>query len=223
MKNSLSKHTLKTFEDALESLRAQVLTMAHLTQRIIRHAERGLFERDDAYCTGAIADDAEIDQLEKDVDQAGISILLHYQPVASDLRGVISAMKIGSNLERVGDQAVTIARRARKLNARPELDDLDLLRPMFDIAFRLLDDSLRAYREQDSGLARGLRERDREVNAAEAALDTEIVRRIPEAPDRVECYLDLTFIARCLERVGDHAVNIGEDTVYAADAEDIRH
>jgi phosphate transport system protein len=217
------KHILKTFEEALESLRAQVLTMAELTRRIVRHAERGLFERDDTYCTAAIADDAEIDQLEKDVDHAGISILLHYQPVASDLRGVISAMKVSSNLERVGDQAVTIARRARKLNVRPQLDDIALLRPIFDIACRLLDDSLRAYSEQDAKLARGLRERDRQVNAAEAALNKEIVRRIPEVPDRVECYLDLTFIARCLERVGDHAVNIGEDTVYSAEAEDIRH
>ena len=222
MKNQLSKHTLKTFEDALESLRAQVLTMAHLTQRIIRHAERGLFERDDAYCTGAIADDAEIDQLEKDVDQAGISILLHYQPVASDLRDVISAMKIGSNLERVGDHAVTIARRARKLNALPDFNDVVLLRPMFAIARTLLDDSIRAYREQNPKLARGLRERDRELNAAEVALNTEIVRCITRVPDRVESYLDLTFIARCLERVGDHAVNIGEDIVCATEAEDIR-
>ncbi len=223
MKTKMSKHILKTFDEALESLRAQVLTMADLTQRIIRHAERGLFERDDVFCTSAIADDADIDQLEKEVDRVGVSILLHYQPVASDLRNIISAMKISSNLERVGDQAVTIARRARKLNAQPELEDVVLLRPMFDIACQLLDDSLRSYREQDANLARGLRERDRKLNAAEATLDKEIVRRIPNAPDRVECYLDLTFIARCLERVGDHAVNIGEDTVYAAEAEDIRH
>ncbi len=219
----MSKHILKTFDEALESLRAQVLTMADLAQRIIRHSERGLFEHDDVFCTGAIADDADIDQLEKDVDRAGVSILLHYQPVASDLRNIISAMKISSNLERVGDQAVTIARRARKLNTRPELDDVALLRPMFDLASKLLEDSLRAYRQRDAKLARGLRERDREVNAAEATLNKEIVRRIPSAPELVECYLDLTFIARCLERVGDHAVNIGEDTVYAAEAEDIRH
>lgn len=223
MKIERSRHILRTFDEALEGLRAQVLTMAALTQRIIRNAERGLFERDDVFCTSAIADDADIDQLEKDVDQAGVSILLHYQPVASDLRNVISAMKVGSNLERVGDQAVTIARRARKLNAKPELDDVVLLHPMFELSCKLLDDSLQAYREHDATLARGLRKRDREVNAAEATLDKEIVRLIPNAPARVECYLDLTFVARCLERVGDHAVNIGEDTVYAAEAEDIRH
>ena len=223
MNTGMSRHILRTFDEALESLRAQVLTMAELTQRIIRYAKRGLFERDDVFCTAAIADDADIDQLEKDVDQAGVSILLHYQPVATDLRNVISAMKVSSNLERVGDQSVTIARRARKLNAQPELDDVILLRPMFETSCKLLDDSLRAYREQNAILARGLRERDREVNAAEATLDNEIVRRIPGVPDRVECYLDFTFIARCLERVGDHAVNIGEDTVYVIEAEDIRH
>ena len=223
MKPEMSKHILSSFEEALESLRDQVLTMGDLILRNVRNAERGLFERNDAFCATAIADDAEIDELEMNVDRAGVSILVHYQPVASDLRNIISAMKVSNNLERVGDHAVTIARRARKLNSQPELDDIALIRPIFDIACKLLEDSLRAYRENDANLARGLRERDREVNAAEATLDNEIVRRIPGAPDRVECYLDFTFIARCLERVGDHAVNIGEDTVYVIEAEDIRH
>ena len=223
MKTELSKHILQSFEASLENLRTELLTMAELARRILRHAERGLFERDDILCTGAIADDAEIDQYEKDIDHAGIDILLHYQPVASDLRAVIAAMKVSNNLERVADQAVTIARRARRLNARPEIGDIQLLRPLFDKAVELLEDSLRAFREQDTRVARGLRERDRELNAAEATLNKEIARRISDAPDLVESCLDLTFIARCLERIGDHAVNIGEDTVYATEAEDIRH
>jgi phosphate transport system protein len=223
MKTEMSKHILSSFEEALEGLRDQVLMMGDLILRNVGNAERGLFERNDAFCATAVADDAEIDQLEMEIDRAGVSILLHYQPVASDLRNTFSAMKVSNNLERVGDHAVTIARRARKLNSRPELDDVALIRPNFDITCKLLEDSLRAYREHDANLARGLRERDREVNAAEATLDKEIVRRIPRAPDRVECYLDMTFIARCLERIGDHAVNIGEDIVYAIQAEDIRH
>jgi phosphate transport system protein len=223
MKIEMSKYILSSLEEALEDLRSQVATMADLTLRNIRHAERGLFERENAFCAAAISDDDEIDQSEMDIDRTGDGILGHYQPVASNLRGVISAMKIGSNLERVGDHAVTIARRARKLNALPDFNDVVLLRPMFAIARSLLDDSVRAYREQNPKLARGLRERDRDLNAAEVALNTEIVRCITRAPDRVESYLDLTFIARCLERVGDHAVSIGEDIVYATEAEDIRH
>src|SRR6266481_2822689 len=113
------KHILGTFDEALSSLRNNVLMMSGLTERSLERAMKGLFERNDNLCANAIADDEEIDQLEKQIDKDGVDILLRFQPVASDLRRVVSAMKLSSKLERIGDQATTIARRARKLNQQP--------------------------------------------------------------------------------------------------------
>src|ERR1043166_6034016 len=106
------KHILGTFDEALGSLRNNVLMMAGLAERSLDRAIKGLLQRDDDLCANAIADDEEIDQLEKQIDKDGVDLLLRFQPVASDLRRVISAMKLAPNIERVADQATTIARRA---------------------------------------------------------------------------------------------------------------
>jgi phosphate transport system protein len=97
MKTEIAKHTLSSFNEALENLRDQVLAMGDLVVSNVRNAERGLFERKTSFCATAIVDDAQIDQLEMEVDRAGVSILFHYQPVASDLRNIISAMKVSSS------------------------------------------------------------------------------------------------------------------------------
>src|SRR5436189_6424668 len=116
-----AKHILGTCDEALGALRNNVLMMAGLTERSLERAMKGLFDRNDDLCATTIADDEEIDQLEKQIDKDGVDILLRFQPVASDLRRVVSAMKLSSNLERMADQATTIARRARKLNRHPAL------------------------------------------------------------------------------------------------------
>src|SRR5205085_5432876 len=107
-----TRHILGSFDEALASLRNNVMMMASLTERTFDRAFRGLLERDDDLCVHAIADDEEIDQLEKQIDKDGVDVLLRYQPVASDLRRVVSAMKLSPNIERVADQATNIARRA---------------------------------------------------------------------------------------------------------------
>src|ERR1700746_702815 len=111
-----ARHILGSFDEALGSLRNNVLMMAGLTERTLDRALKGLLQRDDDLCANAIADDEEIDQLEKQIDKDGFEILLRFQPVASDLRRVISTIKLSPNIERVGDQATNIAKRARKLN-----------------------------------------------------------------------------------------------------------
>src|SRR5450432_4571327 len=124
------RHILGTFDEALASLRNSMLMMSSLTERSLDRAITGLMQRDDELCAIAIADDEEIDQLEKQVDKDGIDLLLRFQPVASDLRRVVSAMKLCSNLERMGDQAVNIARKARKLNRHPALAEVSFVEPM---------------------------------------------------------------------------------------------
>src|ERR1700747_3167643 len=121
------RHILGTFDDALASLQNNVLMMSSLTERSLDRAIAGLLQRDDEACATLIAGDEESDQLEKQVDKDGIDLLLRFQPVASDLRRVVSAMKLSSNLERMADQATNIARKARKLNQHPPLPEVALI------------------------------------------------------------------------------------------------
>ena len=217
------KHILGTFDEALASLRNNVLMMAGLTERSLDRAMKGLFQRDDDLCAHAIADDEEIDQLEKQIDKDGVDILLRFQPVASDLRRVVSAMKLSSNLERMADQATNIARRARKLSRHPPLPEMQLIVPMHEQAMSMFKDSLDAYVREDVELGRAVVPRDEKLDELNRVASRRLIQRMAEDPDQLRGYLNLMFIARHLERVGDHATNIAEDAVYAAAAEDIRH
>ena len=218
-----SRHILGSFDEALSSLRNNVLMMASLTERTFDRAIRGLIDRDDGLCATAIADDEEIDQLEKQIDKDGIDLLLRFQPVASDLRRVVAAMKLSPNIERVADQATNIARRARKLNQHPPLPETELIEPMYAQAMSMFKDSIDAYVREDVPLARAVIPRDEELDEMNAVIAKQLIDRMARDPDQLRGYLNLIFVARCLERVGDHATNIAEDAVYAAAAEDIRH
>lgn len=220
---NMQKHILGTFDEALASLRNNVLMMAGLTERSLDRAMKGLLERDDDLCANAIADDEEIDQLEKQIDKDGVDVLMRFQPLASDLRRVVSAMKLSSNLERMGDQATNIARRARKLNQHPPLPEVDLIRPLYADALSMFKDSMDAYVQEDVELGRAVVPRDEELDELNRIASRRLIQRMAEDPDQLRGYLNLMFIARHLERVGDHATNIAEDAVYAAAAEDIRH
>jgi phosphate transport system protein len=217
------KHILGTFDESLAALRNNVLMMAGLTERSLERAMKGLVNRDDNICATAIADDEEIDQLEKQIDKDGVDILLRFQPVASDLRRVVAAMKLSSNLERMADMATTIARRARKLNQHPPLAEVELIRPMYDHAMSMFKDSVDAFAREDVDLARGVVPRDQKLDDLNRMASHKLVDRMAQDPDQLRGYLNLIFVGRCLERVGDHATNIAEDAVYAAAAEDIRH
>ena len=217
------KHILATFDDALASLRNNVLMMSSLTERSLDRAITGLLQRDDELCAIAIADDEEIDQLEKQVDHDGIDLLLRFQPVASDLRRVVSAMKLSSNLERMADQATNIARRARKLNQHPALPEVELIRPMYAHAMMMFKDAIDAYVRSDVDQARSVVPRDEALDEMNRMAGRRLTERMAEDPQQLRGYLNLIFVSRCLERVGDHATNMAEDAVYAVAAEDIRH
>jgi phosphate transport system protein len=218
-----ARHILRDFDAALDSLRAEVLMMASLTDRNLQNAMSCLLDRDMELCALTIAGEMEIDALEKTVDREGIDILLRFQPVASDLRFIVSTMKLGNNLERIADQAVKIAHRARKLDMDEPLEEDCALGPMFIEVNNLFRDSVRSYADGDMALARTLRSRDREIDQMNRDITDGLTLKMAANPARVADYLNLLFIARHLERVGDHAKNIGEDAVYAAEAHDIRH
>lgn len=217
------KHTLGTFDEALRGLRNDLLTMVGLTERILYDAINGLLQRDDGLCTKAIADDEKVDQLEKQIDKAGVEILLRYQPVASDLRQVISAMKLSPNIERVADEATSIAKRAIKLNKHQPLAEVNVIVPMQAYAISMFKEGINAFVREDVPLARGVVDRDKHLDEMNASANRQLNERMTQDRDQLRGYLNLILISRCLERVGDHATNIAEDAVFAAAAEDIRH
>lgn len=216
-------HILHNFDQALNNLRNTVLMMASLTERSLDNAMRGLFDRDTDLCNVVIVDDEEIDTLEKTVDKDGYDVLIRFQPVASDFRQVIATMKLSNNLERVGDAAVNIARRVKKLNVHPALPEVKALEPMYAEAKAMLKDSLRAFTDGDLEIAVALKPRDKQLDRLNKDIADQLTEAMPKQPEQLRGYLNLIFIARSLERVGDHATNIAEDAIFAKSAEDTRH
>jgi phosphate transport system protein len=218
-----AKHISSSFDAALYGLKNDVLMMSSLTDRIFQTAFEALLKRDSELCDHVIAEDEEIDMLEKQVDQDGVGLLLRFHPVASDMREVISAMKVSTNLERIADESVTIARRAKRLSNRPSVRELALLEPAYALAVSVFRDSMRAFAEGDFELARTLKPKDRELDALMSELSEKLVVRAEADSELVSSYLDLIFIARALERIGDHATNIAEDSFWRDQGADIRH
>ena len=218
-----SRHILGSYDAALSTLQNDVLMMASLCERNLRNSLGCLLNRDEDLCNVTIADDEEIDQLEKQVDKNGIDLLRRFQPVATDLGHVVAALKISGNLERIADQAVNIARKARKLNRAPLLPEVHFLDPMYREVTSMLSDVLRAYTENNIDMAISIPGRDKTLDAMNHDITETLTAQMAKFPDRITDYLELIFIARHLERAGDHAKNIAEDVVFAIAAEDIRH
>jgi phosphate transport system protein len=218
-----SKHIRTSFDAALYGLRNDVLMMSSLTDRMFQTAVEGLLNRDTDLCSQVIADDEEIDSLEKKVDLDGINLLVRFQPVASDMRQVISAMKISTSLERIADLSVTVARRAKRLNARPAMGELALLESAYRLTLVIFRDSIRAFAGGDCEHARTLKLKDRELDALIDEVTERLVERAAQESELVLGYLDLIFVARALERIGDDSANIAEDCFWRDRAEDIRH
>ncbi len=217
------RHILSQFDQALNQLRSDVLQMSQHALDNLATATQGLMERDEALCNKVIADDEIVDAFEKGIDAEGIDILAKFTPLAHDLRRVVATMRTSSDLERISDQAVSIARRARSVIQEEELTETRLIEPLHTTAQQLLRDAMQAFQSEDVALALSLKPRDKELDRHHK----DVIRKLTESMEtdtpNLRSYLDLIFVTRCLERVGDHAVNIGENAVFAASAKDVRH
>lgn len=216
-------HTLRTFGHALNELRSNVLTMASLTEQNLENAFKGLTSGNIELCNEAIATDEEVNQYEVLIDREGFEILMRFNPVATDLRLVLSGMKVAANLERVSDQAENIAKRARKSLKQAQVPETRMLEPLYEVAIGMLRDSMRAFAEGNIDISLSVKTRDKELDAAHKRAIKELTAIIEAEPAHVKIYLHLIFIIRSLERIGDHSVNICEDTVFMESAADIRH
>lgn len=216
-------HILHDFDQAISTLRGEVLSMAGQTRHNLERAVQALLTRDVDLANSVIGDDNEVDDMERRVDRFGMEILVRFHPMASDLRLVLSSIKISINLERISDHATSIAKRARKMAKNETLPDVNMVEPVYALADKLLSDAITAYSEQDADLALGLHDRDKELNRVYKKVSNTLTHRIEEGGERTDDYLHLVFVVRSLERVGDLAVNVGEDTVFMEVAKDVRH
>jgi phosphate transport system protein len=218
----MHEHILSSFNHSLDKLRGDVLAMASMARKNLASAMRGLLERDTDLCNAAIAADQDVNELEKAVDKHGMQILVKFQPTAHDLRQVMGTIRVANNLERIADQASSIAKRARIINNLPEFPEVKLIQPVYSLCDRNLDLSLQAFLNADPDAATAARLLDKELDAAEKSLDRQIITVMESHHAELEGYIHLIFVARFLERVGDHAKNICEDTIFIERAEDIR-
>lgn len=206
----------------LGELKQKLLTMASHAETAVNEAVRALVERDYDLAVRVKDADNVIDQFELDIDNMAIQLLAK-APLASDLRFVTVAMKISQNLERVGDEATKIAKRARDLSGEPPVKlNLDLDR-MVRLSLDMLKAALDSFVNRDSTAARAIIPRDKEVDALNKEINNLLADYMVANPDAIRRCLSLIVVSKSLERIADHAKNMAEDVVYLCEALDIRH
>jgi phosphate transport system protein len=209
--------------EQIAHIRETLLLMASLADRNLSLAMRALVERDEKLSHSVEAEDSQLDELEISIDELVINHMATHAPVATDCRFMLVASKISSNLERIADQAVSIARRSRELNKEPLLKPLIDIPRMAQLAAGMLRDSVTALIERKPELAQEIIKRDKEVDAINKQLARELTSFMLEDPATITRALNLTIVARCLERIADHCKNIAEEVYYLYQAIDIRH
>src|SRR5581483_7145813 len=209
-------------DDELSKFKEKLLTMGSYAESAVSQAVQAVNERDDRLAQQVQENDDIMDDFEVEIDEMAIQ-LLSRAPLASDLRFILVAMKLSQNLERIGDDATTIARRAVELNHEPQLKaPVDISR-MAKIALQMLKDSLDSFVNKQPEKARELVPRDKEVDALNRQLHRELSEIMALDPSTVSRCLNLMTVSKSLERVADHATNIAQEVVYLCEARDIRH
>jgi phosphate transport system protein len=210
------------FESGLDTLKQKLLTMASHAETAVNQAVQALVQRDSALAQRVKEDDRVIDQFEVEIDDLAIQLLTK-APLATNLRLVTVAMKVSQDLERIGDEASKIAKRARDLSLEPPVKiTLDLPR-IAALALDMLKDALDAFVNRDSAAARAVIPRDKEVDALNKQIHAALVQHMVENPDTIGRCLHWIVAAKSIERIADHATNVAEDVVYLCEAQDIRH
>jgi len=211
------------FHEELDALQQTLLAMGGLVEDQIRGAMRALVERDDRLAQAVIDRDREVNSLDVEVDEKSVELLALYQPTAGDLRFLTTAMKIVTDLERIGDQAVNIAQRALELNPEPQLKPYIDLPRMAEKAQRMVKESLDAFVHRDTVLARRVCAEDSEVDSLKEQVFRELLTYMMADPKTIPRAIRLILISRFLERVADHATNIAEMVVYMVESKFVRH
>ena len=197
--------------------------MGGLAEDRVRSALDGLVERDSQLVDRVLGGDVPINQLHIEIDSRCFKLLALHQPMAVDLRAIVSAVKINTDLERVGDLAINIAEAVRRYMRHPPVKELIDIPRMAEIAQSMLRDSLDSYVRRDIALAQSVLNQDDELDALKTQVFRDLLTYMLQDPSTIEPGLDLILISRHLERIGDHATNIAEDVIFMVSARDVRH
>jgi phosphate transport system protein len=205
-----------------DALKQKLLRMSGLAEASVNRAMKALQTRDPELAQQVQAEDDSLDQLEMQIDTLAVRLLAK-APLASDLRLITAAMKISRDLERVGDEATTIARRALDLSLEVPLNVPDELWQLLRLALDMLARALDAFVNQDPVMARTIPPRDKQADALHKQIRRGLIQSMVQDASRITRCLDLLTVSKSLERIADHAANIAEDVVYFCEALDIRH
>ncbi len=219
----LLEKQVRHFEEELVALQGRLLEMGGLAEERVRAAVEGLVSRDPTLIARALGGDEPINELHIEVDNRCFRLLALYQPMATDLRAIVAAVKINTDLERVGDLAVNIAEAATRYITHAPVKKLIDIPQMGAIAQSMLRDALDAFVRRDTALAHQVLNEDDQLDALKTKIFRELLTFMIEDPTTVEPALDLVLISRHLERIGDHATNIAEDVIFMVSALDVRH
>jgi phosphate transport system protein len=211
------------FDSELETFRSDLMRMGEVAVRQVRDALQALVTGDTKLAAAVIERDDELDDLEKGIDTEAIRYMNLRSPIATELRLVIVGMKASHDLERVGDEATNIAKRAIRLAAEPPLKPYVDIPRMAGISVEMLREALNCFIHADSEKAIAVVRRDKEVDAINKQLYRELSSYMVEQPGTITRALELMFISKSIERIADHATNIAEEMVFLSDAQDIRH
>ncbi|MEY3986153.1 MAG: phosphate transport system regulatory protein PhoU [Sphingomonadaceae bacterium] len=213
------EHTVKAFDDEIGALRGLIAEMGGLAEVGIAQSVEALVKRDTDLAAEVIRNDARLDALEVEVDRLAVRIIALRAPMADDLRDVISALKISGIIERIGDYAKNIAKRVGEVEGRAKIEPLTLIPTMAEIAQSMVKDVLDAYAARDAQLAVEVVDRDEKVDEFYNSIFRNLVAHMMENPATISSAAQLLFVARNLERIGDHATNVAELVYYAATGE----
>lgn len=211
------------FQEELEQLKTRLLEMGGLAEENVRLAVRGLVEGDREVIGRVLAGDEPVNRLHIEVDNRCFTLFALYQPMAADLRTIVAAVKINTDLERVGDLAVNIAQAAQRYASHPPVKKLIDIPLMADIAQNMLRDALDAFVRHDVELAQHVLDEDDRLDALKTQIFRELLTYMLQDPATIEPALDLILVSRHLERIGDHATNVAEDVIFIVSAKDVRH
>ncbi len=211
------------FQEELEQLKTRLLEMGGLAEENVRLAVRGLVEGDREVIGRVLAGDEPVNRLHIEVDNRCFTLFALYQPMAADLRTIVAAVKINTDLERVGDLAVNIAQAAQRYASHPPVKKLIDIPLMAEIAQNMLRDALDAFVRHDVDLAQHVLDEDDRLDALKTHIFRELLTYMLQDPATIEPALDLILVSRHLERIGDHATNVAEDVIFIVSAKDVRH
>jgi phosphate transport system protein len=211
------------FQDELEQLKTKLLEMGGIAEEQVRTAVKGLVDRDHSLIDQVLLGDDPLNSLHIEIDGRCFTLLALYQPMAADLRTIVAAVKINTDLERVGDLAVNIAEAARRYVAHAPVKKLIDIPRMATIAQAMLRDALDAFVRRDTELAQQVLNEDDRLDSLKTQIFRELLTYMLQDPSTIEPALDLILISRHLERIGDHATNVAEDVIFIVSARDVRH